>query len=90
MLHDGRADELPNDQPQNLSPEGWPLLARYDLDAMKGRPTATPSRRAPPCFPGFWKWRELLPVAEDEHVVSLGEVDTPLIETTQDRREDRR
>ena len=69
------------DAPQNLSPEGWPLLARYDLDAMKGRldRDAIASRSAKD-HPGFWKWRELLPVAKDEDVVSLGEVDTPLID----------
>ena len=68
------------DAPQNLSPEGWPLLARYDLEAMKSRLDRDAiAARSAMDQPGFWKWRELLPVAKDEDVVSLGEVDTPLI-----------
>lgn len=71
------------DQPQNLSPEGWPLLARYDLAQMKGRlDRDSIAARSAVDHPGFWKWRELLPVAHDEDVVSLGEVDTPLINAT--------
>ncbi len=71
-----------HDQARNLSPEGWPLLARYDLDAIKaGADRDAIAARSPECFPGFWKWRELLPVAEQAHVTSLGEMDTPLVET---------
>jgi threonine synthase len=73
---------LPNDRAQNLSPEGWPLLARYDLDAIKASADRDAiAARSSVCFPGFWKWRELLPVKADAHVTSLGEVDTPIIET---------
>lgn len=73
---------LEADRAHNLSPEGWPLLARYDLEAMKGRIDRDEiAARNGVRFPGFWKWRELLPVVRDEDVVSLGEVDTPLIET---------
>ena len=69
------------DAPQSLSPEGWPLLARYDLEAMKSRLDRDAiAARSAMDQPGFWKWRELLPVAKDEDVVSLGEVDTPLID----------
>ena len=73
---------LDKDVAHNLSPEGWPLLARYDLDRMKDAVDrdAIASRPAEE-EAGFWKWRELLPVARNEDVVSLGEVDTPLIET---------
>ncbi|WP_421859578.1 threonine synthase [Oceanicaulis sp.] len=71
------------DRPQNLSPEGWPLLARYDLAQMKGcLDRDAIAARSAVDHPGFWKWRELLPVAHDEDVVSLGEVDTPLINAT--------
>lgn len=70
------------DTAHNLSPEGWPLLARYDLDRMKTElDREAISARDGVAYPGFWKWRELLPVARDEDVISLGEVDTPLIET---------
>ncbi|MEE2566863.1 threonine synthase [Hyphobacterium marinum] len=65
------------DQPHNLSDAGKPLLARYDLE--KAKPLLDRgeiwSREG-----GFWKWRELLPVARDADVVALGEVDTPLID----------
>lgn len=71
---------LEKDRAHNLSPEGWPLLARYDLAAMRAQTDRdTIANRDPARFPGFWKWRELLPVAHDHDVVSLGEVDTPLI-----------
>lgn len=73
---------LAADRAHNLSPEGWPLLARYDLEAL-GRTADRDAIAARPghSHPGFWKWRELLPVADDAHVTSLGEVDTPLIDT---------
>lgn len=61
----------------NLSKGGKPLLARYDLDAAKPKldRDAIWARGD-----GFWKWRELLPVANDADVVALGEIDTPLID----------
>ncbi len=60
----------------NLSRAGRPLLVRYDLggvaaalsrDALDARGT------------DLWRWRELLPVRHTNNVVSLGEVETPLI-----------
>jgi threonine synthase len=73
---------LPNDRAHNLSPEGWPLLARYDLDAIKASADRDAiAARDSVCFPGFWKWRELLPVKDSAHVTTLGEVDTPLVDT---------
>jgi len=62
-----------------LSGAGKPLLARYDLARAKAEVDrdAVWSRGG-----GFWKWRELLPVADDACVVALGEVDTPLIPIT--------
>lgn len=74
--------ELSNDQARNLSPEGWPLLARYDLERMKGEIDRDEiAARDAVCYPGFWKWRELLPVKDYAHVTTLGEVDTPLVDT---------
>ncbi len=52
------------------------LLPRYDLDAVRqhvDRDTA--SRRAR----GMWRWHELLPVVNEENIVSLGEGDAPLL-----------
>ncbi|HTT01806.1 MAG TPA: threonine synthase [Steroidobacteraceae bacterium] len=61
---------------QGLSAANKPLLARYDLEALKRELTrAEISRRAQT----LWRWHELLPVPDPSHVVSLGEVETPLI-----------
>ena len=60
----------------NLSKAGRPLLVRYDLgkvgaaldrDSLAARAT------------DMWRWRELLPVTRSESIVSLGEIETPLI-----------
>ncbi|MFZ5707867.1 MAG: threonine synthase [Pseudomonadota bacterium] len=60
-----------------LSAAGRPLLVRYDLQAMRkalsrndieGRPT------------DLWRWREMLPVRRSEDIVSLGEIETPLVD----------
>ncbi len=59
---------------------GSPLLVRYDLDRvaaalnkneMCGRPAS------------LWRYRELLPVSDDAHIVSLGEGLTPLVRAPQ-------
>ena len=68
------------DRVHNLSPAGWPLLVRYDLERMKGEVDRDSiAARRSITQPGFWRWRELLPVRRDEDVVSLGEMDTPLV-----------
>ncbi|MGE3906461.1 MAG: pyridoxal-phosphate dependent enzyme, partial [Reyranellaceae bacterium] len=61
---------------QGLSEAGRPLLVRYDLDALSRSVSKEEMARRDG---GFWKWREFLPVRRSENVVSLGEVDTPLI-----------
>ena len=53
-----------------------PLLARYDLEAVRSRVDRDALRRRPR---GMWRWRELLPVREARHIISLGEGDTPLL-----------
>jgi threonine synthase len=61
---------------QGLSAAKKPLLARYDLEALAREASReTIAARAP----GLWRWRELLPVPDASCVVSLGEVETPLI-----------
>lgn len=64
------------DQLHGLSAAGRPLLVRYDLaaagaalfrDALSARTT------------DLWRWRELLPVRRTENIVSLGEIETPLV-----------
>jgi threonine synthase len=55
---------------------GKPLLARYDLERAKKslRKEDLIGREA-----SLWRYRELLPVREDENIVSLGEGYSPLI-----------
>jgi threonine synthase len=63
-------------KPQNLCACGSPLLARYDLDAIrKAVDVSVFGRRAP----DLWRYRELLPVGADATVVTLGEGFTPLL-----------
>jgi threonine synthase len=55
---------------------GSPLLARYDLKRAKSRLKRSGLRdRAP----DLWRYRELLPVGDDENIVSLGEGFTPIL-----------
>jgi threonine synthase len=64
------------DQLHNLSAAGKPLLVRYDLEAVRGfLPRAMVEARAT----DLWRWRELLPVRRTENIVSLGEIETPLV-----------
>ena len=61
---------------QGLSRVGKPLLARYDLDAVR---RDLPRDALKDRDSGLWRYRELLPVAASTHALSLGEVATPLI-----------
>ncbi len=64
----------------NLCPEcGRPLLCRYDLDAAGHAvdPTAFRDRE-----PTMWRYRELLPLDDDLHKLTLGEGWTPLVHAT--------
>jgi len=55
---------------------GKPLLVRYDLDRAKMTLTkeSLAARR-----PDLWRYREVLPVEDDDNIVSLGEGWTPLL-----------
>ena len=69
-------DVLPIAQLQGLSTSGQPLLARYDLT----RARAELDRDAVEArAPDMWRYRELLPVADEANIVSLGEQMTPLV-----------
>ena len=54
---------------------GSPLFARYDLEAARQWPRASLSGRTPT----LWRYREILPLFDDEDPVTLGEGYTPLI-----------
>jgi len=65
-----------SEQVMQLCSCGGPLLVRYDLRRVRDafRREALASRS-----PTLWRYRELLPVRKEEHVVSLGEGMTPLL-----------
>ena len=66
-----------------LSAANKPLLVRYDLDALR---RTVPREQIAARPAGLWRWRELLPVADPAHIVSLGEVETPLVSLSNSRR----
>ncbi|MDE2873993.1 MAG: threonine synthase [Gemmatimonadota bacterium] len=61
-----------------LSPAGKPLLARYDLEAIRDRFTPAAVAGRPPTL---WRYEEVLPVRDRACRVSLGEGFTPLLES---------
>jgi threonine synthase len=66
----------PAKQIHGLSEAGKPLLVRYDLESARQRLTRDDLAQRPP---DMWRLRELLPVQDLAHIVSLGEPATPLI-----------
>jgi threonine synthase len=61
--------------PQHLCICGAPLLARYDLAAARTwRPESLVGRE-----PTMWRYRELMPLLDDEEPLTLGEGWTPLV-----------
>jgi threonine synthase len=61
----------------NLCSCGSPLLVRYDLHSARARftPSLVKGRAA-----SLWRYREILPLQDDTHLVSLGEGFTPLLD----------
>ena len=67
----------PHTEPQNVCHScGKPLFARYDLDQLSNswQPADLHTRSN-----SFWRYKELLPIQNDEDIVSLGETVTPLL-----------
>jgi threonine synthase len=60
---------------QHLCACGAPLLARYDLEKARAWPRSALKGREPT----MWRYRELLPLFDNENPVTLGEGFTPLI-----------
>jgi threonine synthase len=58
--------------------DGGPLLVRYDLRRVRDSITKDALRDRPETL---WRYRELLPHEEPDRAVSLGEPNTPLLET---------
>jgi threonine synthase len=69
-------EQYPADTLQQLSRAGKPLLVRYDLARMAAEWTRDGAEARPA---DLWRWRELLPVRRTDDIVSLGEIETPLI-----------
>jgi threonine synthase len=67
--------QIPADGPHTLHKDR-PLWVRYDLDAVRGALTKE-RLAARPQTP--WRYRELLPYADEARIVSLGETVTPLV-----------
>ncbi len=63
---------------QHLCACGAPLLARYDLDAARGWTRESLAGRTA----SMWRYRELMPLLDDETPVTLGEGWTPLVPAT--------
>lgn len=73
----GSGARFPSEELQNLSPEGFPLYARYAA-VDEGRALEPGEVLAPRC--DLWRYEELLPVRNPEHRVALGEGWTPLVD----------
>ena len=69
------APRLDPRQRHNLCSCGAPLLARYDLDAARSWSRDTLRGREPT----MWRYRELMPLFDNEAPVTLGEGFTPLV-----------
>jgi threonine synthase len=69
-------ESYPADTLHTLSRAGKPLLVRYDLARMAREWTSDAVEARPA---DLWRWRELLPVRRTDDIVSLGEIETPLI-----------
>lgn len=72
-------EEYSVDELHNLSTTGKPLLAQYDLDAIRSQftPAVVRSRRVR----SMWKFWEVMPVDSADEAVSLEEGCCPLIKT---------
>lgn len=70
-------EEYAVDKLHNLSASGKPLLAEYDLDAI--RDSFTPATVRQRRTRSMWKFWEVMPVDSVDEAVSLGEGCTPLL-----------
>jgi threonine synthase len=72
-------EDFPLDQIQQVcKSDGGPLLVRYDLRRVRESVTKDALRDRPETL---WRYRELLPHEDPVNAVTLGEPNTPLLET---------
>ena len=69
-------EHYPADHIHGLSSAGRPILVRYDLAAIRKHLSKTELETR---GTDLWRWRELLPVRNADDIVSLGEIETPLV-----------
>jgi threonine synthase len=73
----GCAEKFSSDEIHTFCPDCQsPLLARYDLAAIRSQVDRDAIRSRPR---GMWRWQELLPVRDPKNFVFLGEGDTALL-----------
>ena len=70
-------EKYPKDRVLELSNAGRPLLVKYDLEALSN--TYTKEEFKDSSLPGFWRYYPLLPISNQESIISLGETISPLI-----------
>jgi len=70
-------EKYPKDRVLELSNAGRPLLVKYDLNALSDNISKEEFKDSP--LPGFWRYYPLLPISNQESIISLGETITPLI-----------
>ena len=72
-------EKLPADRPRNNDArDGSLLYARYDLDRIRSEVTVEGIERGPA---SLWRYAPMLPAADPDHAVTLGEGWTPLLKT---------
>ena len=74
----GTGKTFPVSQPMNLSPDGWPLLVRYDLEKARDGWNREWISSGPS---NMWRYAPILPVAKPANIVTLGEGMTALVRT---------
>lgn len=74
-------ETFPAGEVRELSPQGWPLLVRYDLEQLAETITKQDIYQSPEN--GFWRYAPFLPVTQTDNRISLGEFRTPLIRLRQ-------
>ena len=73
----GTGRRLPSEEPHGLSPEGWPLYARYA--AVERREARSPEQVVSDRS-DLWRYEAVLPVRDSRARVALGEGGTPLLD----------
>lgn len=69
-------DHYESDVIHELSKAGRPLLVKYDLEGIAAAITKEDLASRPA---DLWRYREFLPVRKTENIVSLGEIQTPIV-----------